>query len=131
MITMSRYYLTRTAVSAAFGCLFAFAASTWWIGALAGTIALAFFVWAPRSGRYSVNPELGATALRRDEYTQLVNAKAARNAFVTTTLSVAALIIYFGTISQDDVPVAAVGVTLAVGLLTYLTSDLWLRRTLG
>jgi hypothetical protein len=125
---MSRYYVTRTLVSTAFGCLFGFAVSAWWVGVLAGVIVLAFFVWAPRSGRYTVNPQSGATALRRDEYAQAVNATAARNAFVATLLSVGGVAIYFGTVAEDDVPVAVVTAVLAVGLFTYFVSDLWLRR---
>ena len=48
---MSRYYLSRAVVSAVLGCVFGFAGSSWWMGVIARVIALALFVWAPRSGR--------------------------------------------------------------------------------
>ena len=84
---MKVYYLSRALLSLAFGAFFALTGSSWWVALLAGGIAFAFFLWAPRSGRYAVHPELGVTALRRDERTQSINDQAARNAFVVSMLA--------------------------------------------
>jgi len=96
---------------------------------LVGVIVFAYFLWAPHSGRYAVHPELGATALRRDERTQTINDKAARNAFVATILTVAGIAVYFGTIAPANVPVAILNLALVLGILTYFVSDFWLRRS--
>lgn len=129
MTGMSRYYLSRALLSFAFGGIFALTGSPWWMAALAGVVALAFFLWAPHSGRYAVHPELGITALRRDERAQAINDKAARSAFVVAMLIVAAMAIYFGTIARTDVPVAMLRLSLALAALTYFLSDFWLRRS--
>lgn len=94
-----------------------------------GLAAIAFFLWAPRSGRYTVNPELGFAALQRDERTQTINDKAARNAFVVTMLAVAALTIYFGASASPVIPMQILNGVLILGVLTYFAIDLFLRRT--
>jgi len=128
MSGMSVYYVSRAVMSAALGVLLALTGLEWWMAAMLGAIVFAFFVWAPRSGRYSVHPELGVTALRRDERTQGINDKAARNAFVVTMLAVAGTAIYFGAMAAVSVPVAALKWTLVLGVLVYFVSDFVLRR---
>lgn len=128
MTGKTRYYLSRAVLSAAFGGLFALGGSPWWMAALVGTLTFAFFLWAPRSGRYAVHFERGITALRRDERTQAINDKAARNAFIVTVLAAAGLVFYFGTIASADVPVHALNLVLILGMLTYFASDIRLRR---
>lgn len=59
-----------------------------------------FVSLAPHSGRYSVHPELGVTALRLDERTQITNDKAARNAFVISILALCGITAYFGILAQ-------------------------------
>lgn len=54
MTVMTRYYLSRTLLSAGFAALFVAAGSPWWMAAIVGLLSLAFFAWAPRSGRYRV-----------------------------------------------------------------------------
>jgi len=129
MTTMSRYYISRAFMAAALGCLFALAGGQWWAGAIAGVIAFAFFLWAPHSQRYTVRREAGVTPLRRDERSRSIRDRAARNAFVVTIVTVAGIAIYYGTVSPADVPVSLLSASLAAGMLTYLFSDLWLRRT--
>ena len=128
MSGMTVYYVSRAVISAALGVLLALTGLEWWMAALLGAIAFAFFVWAPRSGRYSVHPELGVTALRRDERTQGINDKAARNAFVVTMLAIAGTAIYFGSIAAVSVPIAMLKWTLVLGVLVYFVSDFVLRR---
>jgi len=128
MRSMTAYYLSRAAISIAFGALFAVTGSSWWMALLMGGLVLAFFLWAPRSGRYAVHSELGITALRRDERTQGINDKAARNAFVVSMLAVGGIALYFGALALTSVPLAALQLVLAVGALTYFVSDAWLRR---
>ena len=125
---MLRYYLSRALISMVFGGLVALAGTPWWGAVFAGVVMFAIFVWAPRSGRYTLHPELGVTALRRDEYTQTVSEKAARNAFVISMLMVGGCVIYFGLIVPSNVPTVFLSLTLALGLLTYFISDAWLRR---
>ena len=98
------------------------------MGAVLGGLAFAFFLWAPHSGRYAVHPELGVTALRRDEHTQAVNDRAGRNAFIAIGLTLAALSLYFGLFAQADVPVSMLNYTLLLGIAVYYVSDLVLRR---
>ena len=94
----------------------------------AGAVTLAFFMWAPRSGRYSVRPESGVAALGRDERTQAITNKAARNGFALTMLSGAGLVLYFELVASSDVPVRALALVLLIGTVTHFASDLWFRR---
>ncbi|OGO25735.1 MAG: hypothetical protein A2W33_10685 [Chloroflexi bacterium RBG_16_52_11] len=126
---MPLYYLSRALISLAVGGLLALTGSPWWSAALAGTIVFGWFLWAPRSGRYAVHPELGVTALRRDERTQIINYKAARNGFIIVSLAIAAIKIYFGAVVGSAVPVALLGYTLVLAAVTYFLSDLGLRRS--
>lgn len=129
MTGMSRYYISRAVISAAFGLLLVLTGLEWWMATLMGVIVFALFLWAPRSGRYAVHPELGITALRRDECTHAINDKAARNAFIVTMLVMAGVAIYFGSIVPTNVPVIILDFVLALGVLTYFVSDFWLRRS--
>ena len=128
MTGMSAYYTSRAVFSAAFGILLALAGLEWWMAALMGTVVFGFFLWAPRSGRYAVYPELGVTALRRDERTQTINDKAARNAFIVTMLAIAAIAIYFGLFAPAVVPVRVLEYILILGALAYFVCDFFLRR---
>jgi len=129
MNRMFSYYLSRVLISAALGGILALAGSPWWMSVSIGILALAFFVWAPRSGRYVVRAESGMAPLRRDERTQIINDRAARNAFVVSMLATAAAAIYFGLVARTNVPVMVLDITFAVGLLTYFVSDAILRRS--
>ena len=129
MTGLSRYYVSRALVSLAFGSLFALSISPWWLGALSSLPVFGFFLWAPHSGRYAVQPERGATAMQRDERTQAISGKAARNGFVMTVTAIAAIALYFGSITQTAVPILALHFTLALATFTYFLSDFWMRRS--
>ena len=88
---MAWYYSSRAILTILFACLLALAGMEWWMAILMGVIIFAFFLWAPHSGRYAVHPEFGVAALRRDERTQTINDKAARNAFVITAFAIAGI----------------------------------------
>ena len=126
---MLPYYLSRTILSAAIGLLLFVTGSTLWMVILISGLILAFFLWAPHSGRYSVHPELGVTALRRDERTQVINDKAARNAFIVSMLTVGAIAVYFGLFGAINISISVFKIVLVIGGLTYFVSDLWLRRS--
>lgn len=126
---LSRYYISRTVISAALGGLFALSGASWWMAVLVTAAAFAFFLWAARSGRYAVHPKFGVTALRRDERTQALSDKAARNAFAVAILALAAIAITFGRVVRTDVPIGFLNGTIALAALTYFLSDLWLRRS--
>jgi len=128
MTGMRAYYASRMLVAIAFGALFLLTGSPWWVGVLMGALALVFFLWAPRSGRYAVHAELGVTALRRDEHTQAINDKAARNAFGIMVLALAVILIYFSAVAPGDVPVALLVAPLILGVAVYFISELLLRR---
>ena len=130
MTGMKSYYVSRAIISIAFGALFA-AGSTWWTGILVGALAFAWFLLAPHIGRYSVHPEFGITALRRDERAQAINDKAARNAFVISMLTLGGIIVYFGTFAVTSVPIAVFKWLLILGALIYYASDFWLRKALS
>lgn len=126
---LQRYYVSRALVSAVFGVVFWLSGATWWVAILMGCGVFALFLWAPHSGRYAVHPELGVTAMRRDEHTQAINDKAARNAFVVTMLVTGGVAIYFGSVTPAVVPLSILEALLVIGALTYFISDFWLRRS--
>ncbi len=123
---MTLYYTSRAILTALFGFLLYATGMIWWLATLLGALAFALFLWAPHSGRYSVHPEWGVTALRRDERTQAINDKAARNAFVLVMLSLGGLLLAFGI--EADIPAHWLEYALLLGFATYYVSDLWLRR---
>jgi hypothetical protein len=125
---MTPYYVSRALISAAFGLLFAMTGSQGWVAFLVGAGTFVFFLLAPHIGRYSVHPEFGATALRRDERTQLISDKAGRNAFVASMLALGGVAVYFGAVAVTAIPIAVIKLVLAFGALTYFASDLWLQR---
>ena len=125
---MLPYYVSRTIFSAAFGVLLYVTGSPLWSSVLMSGLILAFFLWAPHSGRYSVHPEFGITALRRDEFTQVINEKAARNAFIVSMLVIATIAIYSGSIGMINISLRFMKMVLIIGALTYFASDLWLRK---
>jgi hypothetical protein len=126
---MIPYYLSRIILSAAFGLLLFITGSPFWMVILISGLILAYFLWAPHSGRYSVHPDLGVTALRRDERTQAINDKAARNAFIISMLTVGAIAIYFGLFGAINISISVLNIVLIIGVLTYFVSDLWLRKS--
>jgi fatty acid desaturase len=126
---MFPYYLSRTILSAAVGLFLFITGSSIWTAILIGGLIYAFFLWAPHSGRYSVHPEFGFTALRRDERTQVVNDKAGRNAFIVSLLTICAMDIYFGLLGATHISIGVLKIVLAVGALSYFVSDLWLRKS--
>ena len=131
MTGTTAYYVSRTLISVGLGILLAATGTTWWVAALMAGIVFLLFLWAPQSGRYAVHPELGVTALRRDERTQGITDKAARNAFVVIMLAVLALVLYYGRHEPAKIPLSALDLLIALGALTYFGTDLWLRRTSG
>ena len=128
MTGMKAYYLSRAVISAGFGLLFGLSGSPWWTAVLVGAAAFAWFLAAPHIGRYSVHPEFGVTALRRDERSQGINDKATRNAFVISMLAVGGMIAYYAAFPAIAVPVAALRWILILGAVVYYSSDFWLRR---
>lgn len=129
MITgMKAYYLSRAVISIVFGVLFVLAGSAWWAGLLVAVAAFGWFLVAPRIGRYAVHPEAGVTALRRDERSQVINDKAARNAFIATMLALGGVLIYDASTGLASMPVAALEWLLILGVVVYYVSDVWLRR---
>jgi ABC-type antimicrobial peptide transport system permease subunit len=125
MTGMKSYYVSRVLFAAALGAVLVLGGSAWWIGAIAGTLALVWFLVAPHIGRH---PEHGVTALRRDERGAAINNSAARNAFVASMLAVAGMIVYAGAFSVDRIPVAVLQGLLLLGVVVYYLSDFWLRR---
>lgn len=123
------YYLSRAVFSIAFGLLFLATGSPWWMALLIGGLLLALFLWAPHSGRYAVHPEFGITALRRDERTQVINDRAARNAFVVSMLLLGAIAVFAGASGMMSITLGVIKIVLLAGALTYFACDLWLRKT--
>jgi hypothetical protein len=126
---MTAYYVTRTILAIILGGLFALLGAPWWMALLAGVLALAFFIYAPLSGRYTVQPEKNAAALARDEFTRSVSDKSGRNAFVFTEIALAGIILYATVIHLEAVSVSALSVLLALGFIVFFISDFWLRRS--
>jgi uncharacterized membrane protein len=102
-------------VSFMMGTAFLLLGGSWWQAALVTGLALIFVWWAPRSGRYKVSPEKGLNAIQRDERTQAISDKAARNAWVVMMLSVAGLALYYGNTPNGAVPAQAINLLLLLG----------------
>jgi hypothetical protein len=122
------YYISRLLFSAVFSSLFFLAGGRWWLAIIVGVIAFGWFLWAPYSGWYVVHAEKGATHMRRDERGQLTADRAARYAFMVTIIAVGGLVIYFGLIASASVPVPALSLVCALGMLTYFGAIIFLRR---
>ncbi len=122
------YHISRFIISVVFGGLLYAAGSPVWSAVLIGVLIFALFIWAPHSGRYSVHPEYGMSALRRDEFTQVINDKAARNAFVVSMLAIGAATVYAAIIGASSLSTQIFRLIMFAGAITYFASDLWLRR---
>ena len=125
---MTSYYVSRIIISIVLGGLFALLGAQWWMAVLAGLLALAVFLFAPLSGRYTVQPDKGLTPLGRDEFSRSVTDKAGRNAFVFMMIALAGIIVYSQLSSRIGVPVNALSVVLALGVVVFFVSDYWMRR---
>jgi len=109
--------------------LFLATGSPWWMALQIVGLLFALFLWAPHSGRYAVHPEFGITALRRDERTQVINDRAARNAFVVSMLLLGAVAVFSGVSGMMSITLGVIKIVLLAGALTYFACDLWLRKT--
>jgi ABC-type dipeptide/oligopeptide/nickel transport system permease component len=125
---MAGYYISRAGVAVAFGVLTGLTSERWWFGLLCAALLMVFFAWAPHSGRYTIQEGRAVAGLQRDERSQAITAKAARNAFVVLAVGVGTLVVYFGAVVGKDVPVALASLVLALGVATYYLSDFILRR---
>lgn len=129
MNSMRNYYISRTVVAILFGMLFMLLGAEWWMGLLAGLLALAGFAWAPRSGRYvKETGQDGQVRLAHDENTRAIADKAARNGFVVSMILLAVLTLYFWQVGQEMIPIQYLQAVLVSGLLTYAISDTVIRR---
>lgn len=126
----SRYILTRTLIAVALGFLVGWK-TYWWSGILVGAAALAFFIWAPGSGRYRVQADGGAAPLRLDERTRELRNRAARDAFVVLLLATSILLLYYGLIVPSSIPVQMLMIAWGLGGLTYFVSDALQRQGQG
>jgi hypothetical protein len=124
----ARYVVSRAVLTAILGAALYAGGLPWWGAVLACLGALVFFLLAPRCGRYVVKAEGGTAPLRRDERTRAIRDQAARNAFVLTVLALAGLTIAYGQVLGAPVPVAALGGILGLAAVTYIASDVCLRR---
>lgn len=126
---MTSYYVSRMIISIVLDGLFALLGAQWWMAVLAGLLALAVFFYAPLSGRYYiVQPDKGLTPLGRDEFSRSVTDKAGRNAFAFMMIALAGIIVYSQLSTRIVVPVNALSVVLALGVVVFFGSDYWMRR---
>lgn len=128
MSNMRAYYISRFVVVLVLVAAFLLLGARWWQAGLIGFVALVYFLWAPLSGRYTVDPKEGATALQRDERTKGIRDRAARNAWVLMTLVGAGTAVYYGYLGQELIPLQVLSGLLALGMIAYFASDVWLRR---
>jgi hypothetical protein len=128
MKSMTSYYLSRALLAILFSILFVSAGAPWWSGILAGIAAMAYFIWVPKSGRFTVKDEGGIAPLRRDERGQDINNKSARNALIISVLALACVSLYYSNVAQTDVPVHILDLIVLLAVASYFISDIWLRR---
>lgn len=122
------YYLSRGLIATGFGVMLIFLGAPWLIGLGVFALAMAWFLWAPRSGLYVVRPQGGIAALSRDERLASMNNKAARNGFVVAVMALAVCLTYFRVWGGDTVPTAIVASILVLTVLVYAISGFVLRR---
>jgi len=125
---MKGYYFTRVVISIAFGTVVYLVKGSLLAGLVSTVLVFIIFLFLSRSGRYTVLSREGATALRRDEWTQNINQRSGRNAWAVVAITGSGLVLYYGLISPGDVPVGLVGSLLLLGMCTYYISDFWLRK---
>lgn len=128
MNTLRSYYLSRTLLAALLGLALYLSGSPLWAALLAALATAAWFVYAPHSGRYTVDPSRRVTPLGRDERGQIINDKAARNAFVVLALLIAGLTFYAGLAGATSVPAQWLSWALLIAVAAYGISDAALRR---
>ncbi len=122
------YIVSRVVLSAACAGALVLGGLAWWIAVPAGAVIFVFFLLVGKTDRYVIRDDAGAAPFRRDERSQTIRDKAARNAFVLTVLCLAGLTIAYGRLDAA-VPVAALGSLLALAAATYAVSELLLRRS--
>lgn len=127
MQSMKGYYISRAFIALLLGVLFGLL-NSWWMGLLVGGMTMLWFILAPRTGRYTVEPQNGATALARDERAEVINAYAGRNAFVVMMLLGMVLLLLQGYTALEFSIAVALSLLLLGGVVTYYLSDLFLRR---
>ncbi|HEC62670.1 MAG TPA: hypothetical protein ENI27_10535 [bacterium] len=123
-----KYYISRGVLSIVFGGLVYLISDSLMVGLSSAVLVFAVFGLLSRSGRYVVLPQKGATALRRDEWTQSINQRSGRNAWVVSAITSGGLVLYYGLISPGTVPVSLLGISLLSGWVTYYISDYRLRK---
>ena len=67
--------------------------------------------------------------MRRDERTQAIADKAARNSFNVLMLAAASIAVYFGSIARTYVPIALVSLLRLLGMVVLFAAEIWLCRT--
>jgi hypothetical protein len=122
------YYISRAGISILITGLMIFTGSHFWLSFLSGALILIMFIIAPLSRRYSVHPEFGITALRRDDFTSAVNEKSARNGFVAVTILITGAAGFSAALGGGLVTAQALKLMLLTGLLVYYISDFFYRR---
>ena len=125
---MKSYYMSRAVISIAFGGLVWLVSGYLLAGVLIAAVVFIMFLYLSRSGRYRIDPQKGIRALRRDEWTQSINNRSGRNAWVVVTILGSSLVLYYGLLSPGDLPVSLLGGVLLIGLVTYYVSDYWMRK---
>jgi hypothetical protein len=128
MSNLTVYYVSRTLLALVFGVLFLVAGLPWWAAVPITAALIAFFLWAPKSGRYVIQTDRGVAPMQEDEYGREIRNQAARDAFVVTTLGMAGAILY-GFLAETDLSIAVLGVILGLGWLTYFASDFRRKRS--
>jgi hypothetical protein len=122
------YYISRFVLVALISAIFAWSGLPWWMAALVFSLGVGFFAWAPSSGRYRVVSNPQGAPLRVDERVQQIRDRAGRNAFVITEVLFFGLYLYGQTQEPATISAAAIGVSLAIGMLAYMALLLLYER---
>ncbi|MGD8603069.1 MAG: hypothetical protein PVF49_00715 [Anaerolineales bacterium] len=130
MKSLRIYYLTRFIIIALISAMFAWSGMPWWMVGLVFILGAGFFLWAPLSGRYRVIPDANSAPLRMDERGRQVRDRAGRNAFLLMQILTLVLYLYGQFQESQSIPAAAVGIVLAIGMLSYLVLSLLYERSL-
>ncbi|KAB8142597.1 hypothetical protein F8S13_13645 [Chloroflexia bacterium SDU3-3] len=126
---MTSYYISRVSIAVGMGAIAWMAGSPWWAGLAIAVAVGGLFLWAPHSGRYTVQPAKGAAPLRCDERGRQIMLVAARNALLASSLALAGGMIYAALAEITTMPVSLLGLPLGIATASYIASDLWLRHS--
>ena len=121
------YYRKQLLIALWIGGLFALLAGQWLTGLVVAAWSIGFAVWAPRSGRFVVDPSRGADAVSQDERSRAIGARASEIALGVVIFGCGALWYGLRVAGVETVPTDWVAYLTVFGVGTQVATDSYLR----